>query len=62
MLLYEVLIYVENFNILDGWNVLSSPLGCTCKLFTIDGFTTSSVTVGKVTSLEHKLRDDTMET
>ena len=38
-----------------------SPFKCTCELFTIDGFTTSSVMLSKITSLKHKIRNDTVE-
>ncbi|KAJ0008842.1 hypothetical protein NQD34_016257 [Periophthalmus magnuspinnatus] len=32
------------------------------KLFSIDGFATSAIVVGEVTSLAHELRDDSVET
>lgn len=31
------------------------------KLLTIDGFSTHTVSVGEVTSLDHKTRNDSME-
>ena len=40
---------------------MSSEFKRTFKFFTIDGFTTSSVMVGEVASLEHKLGDDTVK-
>ena len=33
----------------------------TGKLFTVDRFATSAISSGKVASLEHELRDDTVE-
>jgi hypothetical protein len=47
---------------LEGYKNKVTSLTRTCKLFTIDGFTTGSVVLGKVTSLKHKLGNNTVET
>ena len=40
---------------------MSSRFKCTFEFFTIDGMTASSVKLGEITSLQHKLGDDTVE-